>query len=241
MCGTELDDMSLDASLSKQIFAFDGLKWYENLSGQADRYDACTYTILSRPEGLYPSGSIELKISKINNVEIFLNGGKSREDAKIVVVEENASVKEADPSKVYSVPIQNSLFVTVLPIKNEIETSFEFEYQITGTPQPGFIEEFYIKHFTGPDGFRTLIVFGACIGCLLLLFCACVCICIQQCRKRKDDDDIEDKNKVHTIKQDIEPMAVNPHAEMKLESMSERGSDIKAEDFGVEMGTQELE
>jgi len=182
---------------------------------------------LSRPAGLYPSGSIELKISKIKNVEIYLNGGKSKEDAKIVMIKEpkeNASLTEIDPSKTFNVPVENSLFITVLPLKNVEETSFEIEYQIVGTPAPGFIEEFYIKNFTGPDGFRTLIVFGACAGCLVILFFACLCICVSQCRNRKKGDPTYDMNKVHSMKPPT-PNTLNPHAEIKLESFSERGSD----------------
>ena len=182
---------------------------------------------MSRPAGLYPSGSIELKISKIKNVEIYLNGGKSKEDAKIVMIKEpkeNASLTEIDPSKTFNVPVENSLFITVLPLKNVEETSFEIEYQIVGTPAPGFIEEFYIMNFTGPDGFRTLIVFGACAGCLVILFFACLCICVSQCRNRKKGDTTYDMNKVHSMKPPT-PNTLNPHAEMKLESFSERGSD----------------
>ena len=110
---------------------------------------------------------------------------------------ENASLTDSDSGKSFKVSVWDSTFMTVLPNLNADETSIEITYQIVGTPVPGYFEEFYIKNFTGPDGFKTLVVFSACLFCLFMLFCACFCICICRCcRKRKDGEGKKDFSKV---------------------------------------------
>lgn len=232
MCGTEKPDMTLVVQPELQTFGFDGLRRYNNHADLDDRYDACTYTIASLPPGLYPMGDIVITFTKIENVEILLNAGPSMDDASIAVVKEpkeNASLTDADTGKVFEASVWNSLFVTVLPKENAESTSFEFTYQIVGTPVPGYFMEFYIKNFTGPDGFRTLVVFSACLFCLFMLFCACLCICICRCcRKGKEDEGkMNDKNKVQSIQPDMfSPKSQKQNVEMRLESIdSGRESD----------------
>ena len=76
-------------------------------------------------------GDIVITITKLKNVEIYLNAGASKTDATKVVVkepEENAPVTEADPEKTYKVSVWDQLFMTVLPAENAEETSFEITY-----------------------------------------------------------------------------------------------------------------
>ena len=82
MCGTPSSlNMTLLAEPEKKTFKFDGLRRYENLKGYDDQFDACHYTFMSLPVGMYNSGKIRVSFPKVENVEIYLNGGQSRNNA----------------------------------------------------------------------------------------------------------------------------------------------------------------
>lgn len=177
--------MTFVTELEKQSFSFNGLRRYESFPGEADRYDACTYSFHSLPVGMHTSGKIRVSFPKLENVEIFLNGGLSRTDAQTVVVKEprvNASVTVAG-DKTYDIDVSEKLFVTVLPKKNAASTNFEIEYQIVDAPELVWYKALYMKHFHGPDGFRTLIVFAVCLGCIVILLFICFGVCIHMACK----------------------------------------------------------
>lgn len=224
--------MSFEADHDKKSFSFDGLRRYEGQQpDKADRYDACVYTFYPS-DFILDTEIISVSFPQLENVEVYLTTGKSRFGKKTADI---GKVTKAGKS-LYNATAAEKLFVTVLPKKNAETTNFEIEYQIVAAPDTpeetcefnlDFFKCFYDKHFTGPDGFRTLIVFGSCLACLLFLLIACCCICCRQCRKKKSKDgEIGDISKVHALDGSLKKDPLDPihQAEMVLESLSERGS-----------------
>ena len=54
MCGTtDSMNMTFTAEPEQKTFTFDGLRRYQKMSGKDDRFDACRYTFMSLPVGMY--------------------------------------------------------------------------------------------------------------------------------------------------------------------------------------------
>ena len=127
----------------------------------------------------------------------------------------------------FKASILKKMFVTVIPLKNVEDVSFEFEFRAVDVPPMDFFEEFYATWFTGPDGQTLLIIFGACVVCFVLLLLCCFCVCIYNCRKKRRMEPLVDPTKIHSI--DGKFQQDNPEGdgvdergvEMKLESLSD--------------------
>lgn len=162
---------------------------------------------MSLPVGMYDSGKIRISFPKLQNVEIYLNGGKSRSDAKIEVTNappNKSPITEPSDSVSYELDLKHTLFVTVLPIKNKEQTLFTISYQLADLPTLSWYmqlyQDYYKQYLSGEDGFKAMIVFAVCLGCLLILYCAICCMGIKHCKNRKkEDEQLRDTNKVNTL------------------------------------------
>ena len=75
--------------------------------------------------------SIEIKITKLKDMNVYLYGGKTRAEATISVVEGNAQL---EIGKSYYTTVENGGLLTALPSLDKPTTEFEFEYSVIETP-----------------------------------------------------------------------------------------------------------
>jgi hypothetical protein len=226
----------------------------KNLTYTDGQYDTCYYRVMNEPY-TYKSGKLFLKVSRMNGVKIYVNGGSDIRNASEVVVKNNAS---AVLEEWYEIDQSSNFNIVVVPIKGET-TDWKFYYYTRGVKQP-FWEKFYQENFAGEDNEVKLYGAATLIVLVVLLFMCCICICFVMCVKgcvRKcrgssvpiGKDEKVNGNYTHhrtgTHSGDVEMVSddvANQHSnhELKLESMVDMDYDTKQannEDVTHDTGT----
>jgi len=75
---------------------------------------------------------IVVNFSKLNEMNVYVYGGKNRYDSTVSITEGNDDVKIG---KNYSIPVETGMLIVAYPNENVDDTTFEFSYQVvTGVP-----------------------------------------------------------------------------------------------------------
>ena len=143
--------MNLLAGLKPKIVKAN-LKYNEG-APSIRRYDSCYYQIKAVPEQELSkikkviSLKIYLQVTKAQNMNVYLYGGKDRFNADVSIVNDNQPVKVGSN---YTISIDSGMLLVAYPNKDS-ETDFEFKIWVADVTE-GVIERIMDLNFHGQDG-----------------------------------------------------------------------------------------
>lgn len=140
-------------------------------------YDSCFYEVGSAVQQLTAEERESMKLkendmrqinvifSKLNEMNVYIYGGKSRYDATMSLTEQNLPVVIG---KNYTVPVEVGMLIVAYPNENVDDTTFEFSYSVVTAPPMEKIN-------------RPMIAIILCVVVVLLVI---VCLTIRHCKNR---------------------------------------------------------
>ena len=127
-------------------------KSYASANGMNHQYDACYY-VIELEAGEVKEGALTVEIKALQNVHVFISGGKDKDSldqnyrgGKAIT----SPLDEQDEPHRHSVAQDSKLFVFVFPDENKTDTSIEFEYVGAGSSYAWY-EQWYYANFTGTE------------------------------------------------------------------------------------------
>jgi len=112
--------------------AGDGSISYNSGSPSTRKHDSCYYLIVADPAAGDAFKYLNVVVTKIDQANAYLYGGKSKMDSKVSIVEDNAALTEGST---YTFDASVGGFMVAYPNKDK-ETHFEFSYWVGSTPPP---------------------------------------------------------------------------------------------------------
>lgn len=164
------EKMKLEAGLEKKTFVVENLK-YQNTtdkSSNPDTFETCYYIIETVQQDLYASGNIKLTFEKTGGNRLGIMSGESFSKALNTPCdyEKNECI----------IPFDQVIVLVVLPDKNELTNRVSFSYQLVEQSDTDWYRKLYVKHFTGEDGQKLLVIVGACIALLICIIICTICV-----------------------------------------------------------------
>jgi len=98
-CGIGSDETNLDMTLTAKVdvqtikLAGDGSLGYNSGSPSTRKHDSCYYLIVADPLAGAAFKYLNVLVTKSDEANAYLYGGKSKMDSKVSIVEENAALK----------------------------------------------------------------------------------------------------------------------------------------------------
>ena len=98
-------------------------------SSTSAEYLSCYWTLQVQDFDWKDGSDIEVTISSQTNVQTYLYGGTSRDNASYAIISNNQS---ANSSATYSVDVSYGMLLMMVPDESDTNTSLTFSYRATG-------------------------------------------------------------------------------------------------------------
>lgn len=139
-------------------------------------YLSCYYHISGEKYNWEDGAKLKIMVNKVSDVNLYLLGGNSRENASIAIIDNNATMVAGTT---YEIDISTEAILVAVPVANKQTGSYSFTYEVSGSEY-----SWWQKLIHGPDG---ELYFWIAIGCAAgigALFLAIIIVIIVKCCRR---------------------------------------------------------